>query len=393
MTGEEIRRAAVQADQFDVYTGNANPELARNICRYLNINLGRAEVFEFANENIFVRIVDNAREKDVFLIQPTSRPVNKSIMELLIMIDAFKRASAGRITAVVPYYGYGRSDKKDQPRVPITARLIADMVTVAGANRLLTVDLHQGQIQGFFNIPVDELTAVHLLSSHFRRMQLENLVVVTDLGFAKRARNFAALLEAPLAIVEKRRIGNQDRTEVLNVIGDVRGKRAIIVDDEIDTAGTLIQIVNALQREGVTEMYACATHAILSDPSVERIDQSQLREVVVTDSVPIPPEKRGGKIKVISLAPLIAEAIVRIHRGQSVGALFTSEVNFTQEMLLWDIDGKSDRTPGDGANGRSGEAAQPSGPADAPGRLTARRAPTAAGRPDARPRRQETRPT
>jgi hypothetical protein len=215
--------------------------------------------------------------------------------------------------------------------------------------------------------------------------------VVTDLGFAKRARTFAELLDAPLAIVEKRRIGNQDRTEVLNVIGDVRGKRAIIVDDEIDTAGTLIQIVNALQREGVTEMYACATHAILSDPSVERIDQSQLREVVVTDSVPIPPEKRGGKIKVISLAPLIAEAIVRIHRGQSVGALFTSdEVNFTQEMLLWDIDGKSDRTPGEGANGRSGETAQPSGPADAPGRLTARRAPTGAGRPDVRPRRQET---
>jgi len=391
VSGTEIREAAVQADQFDVYTGNANPELARNIGRYLNINLGRAEVFEFANENIFVRIVDNAREKDVFLIQPTSRPVNKSIMELLIMIDAFKRASAGRITAVVPYYGYGRSDKKDQPRVPITARLIADMITVAGANRLLTVDLHQGQIQGFFNIPVDELTAVHLLSGHFRRKQIENLVVVTDLGFAKRARTFAELLDAPLAIVEKRRIGNQDRTEVLNVIGDVRGKRAIIVDDEIDTAGTLIQIVNALQREGVTEMYACATHAILSDPSVERIDQSQLREVVVTDSVPIPPEKRGGKIKVISLAPLIAEAIVRIHRGQSVGALFTSdEVNFTQEMLLWDIDGKSDRTPGEGANGRSGETAQPSGPADAPGRLTARRAPTGAGRPDVRPRRQET---
>jgi ribose-phosphate pyrophosphokinase len=328
----------LQADQFDVYTGNANPVLARNICRYLGIDLGRMEVFEFANENIFVRIIDNAREKDVFLIQPTSRPVNQSIMELLIMIDAFKRASAGRITAVVPYYGYGRSDKKDQPRVPITARLIADMLTVAGANRILTVDLHQGQIQGFFNIPVDELTAVHLLSGHFRQMQLENLVVVTDLGFAKRARTFAELLDAPLAIVEKRRIGNQDRTEVLNVIGDVRGKRAIIVDDEIDTGGTLIQIVNALGREGVTEMYACATHAVLSDPAIDRIAESALREVVVTDSIPIAPEKRGGKIKVITLAPLIAEAIVRIHRGQSVGALFTSEVQFTQEMLLWDVE-------------------------------------------------------
>ncbi len=368
MSGKEIREAAVHADQFDVYTGNANPELARNICRYLNINLGRAEVFEFANENIFVRIVDNAREKDVFLIQPTSRPVNQSIMELLIMIDAFKRASAGRITAVVPYYAYGRSDKKDQPRVPITARLIADMITVAGANRLLTMDLHQGQIQGFFNIPVDELTAVHMLSSHFLKKQIQNLVVVTDLGFAKRARTFAQLLDAPLAIVEKRRIGNQDRTEVLNVIGDVRGKRAIIVDDEIDTAGTLIQIANALEREGVTEMYACATHAVLSDPAVERIDQSLLREVVVTDSIPIPPEKRGSKIKVISLAPLIAEAIVRIHRGQSVGALFTSEVHFAEEMLLWDVDGQTDRTPSEGANERSGETAQTSRAADAPGR-------------------------
>jgi ribose-phosphate pyrophosphokinase len=351
VSGSETRKSAVGADQFDVYTGNANPELARNICRYLNIDLGSAEVFEFANENIFVRIVDNAREKDVFLIQPTSRPVNKSIMELLIMIDAFKRASAGRITAVVPYYAYGRSDKKDQPRVPITARLIADMITVAGANRLLTMDLHQGQIQGFFNIPVDELTAVHMLSSHFRQKEIQNLVVVTDLGFAKRARTFAQLLDAPLAIVEKRRIGNQDRIEVLNVIGDVRGKRAIIVDDEIDTAGTLIQIVNALEREGATELYACATHAVLSDPAVERIRESALCEVVVTDSVPIPPEKRIDKIHVISVAPLIAEAIARIHRGQSVGALFTSEVHFTQEMLLWDIDGGTTRAAA-GGNGR-----------------------------------------
>jgi ribose-phosphate pyrophosphokinase len=355
VTDSDIQEAALPAaDEFDVYTGNANPELAKNICRYLGINLGKAEVFEFANENIFVRIVDNARAKDVFIIQPTSRPVNQSIMELLIMIDAFKRASAGRITAVVPYYSYGRSDKKDQPRVPITARLIADMITVAGANRLLTVDLHQGQIQGFFNIPVDELTAVHLLSAHFRQMQLENLVVVTDLGFAKRARTFAQLLEAPLAVVEKRRIGNSDQAEVLNVIGDVRGKRAIIVDDEIDTAGTLTQIVNALQREGVTELYACATHAVLSGKAVERIAQSNLREVVVTDSIPIPPEKRGGKIKVISLAPLIAEAIDRIHRGHSVGALFTSEVNSTQEMLLWDMDGHAGRA---GGNGRSADQA------------------------------------
>ena len=346
------------ADQFQIYTGNANRDLAQKICLYLHSELGDVEVFEFANENIFVKILENVREKDVFIIQPTCSPVNKSIMELLIMIDAFKRASAGRITAVVPYYGYGRSDKKDQPRVPITARLIADMLTVAGANRLLTVDLHQGQIQGFFNIPVDELTAVHLLSGHFRQKEIENLVVVTDLGFAKRARTFAQLLNAPLAIVEKRRIGNEDRTEVLNVIGDVRAKRAIIVDDEIDTGGTLIQIVEALQREGVTEMYACATHAVLSGPAVERIAESALREVVVTDSIPIPSEKRGGKIKVISLAPLIAEAIVRIHHGRSVGALFTSEVHVTQEMLLWDMGSDSGR-PAAGGNGQSPAGAGP----------------------------------
>ena len=228
-------------------------------------------MFEFANENIFVRILDNVREKDVFLIQPTCRPVQKSIMELLIMIDAFKRASAGRITAVVPYYAYGRSDKKDQPRVPITARLIADMISVAGADRLLTMDLHQGQIQGFFNIPVDELTAVHLLSNYFVQKGVENPVVVTDLGFAKRARAFAELVGAPLAIVEKRREANDDRAEVLNVIGEVRGKRAIIVDDEVDTFGTMSQICRALEREGVVEMFACATHGVLSGPAADRI--------------------------------------------------------------------------------------------------------------------------
>jgi ribose-phosphate pyrophosphokinase len=191
------RAATYSSDEFDLYTGNANPELARKIARYLGRELGRAEVFEFANENIFVRIEDNARDRDVFVVQPTNSPVQKSIMELLIMIDAFKRASAGRITAVVPYYAYGRSDKKDQPRVPITARLVADMISVAGADRVLTMDLHQGQIQGFFSIPVDELTAVHMLSNYFKRLELEDLVVVTDLGFAKRARTFAEILEAP----------------------------------------------------------------------------------------------------------------------------------------------------------------------------------------------------
>jgi ribose-phosphate pyrophosphokinase len=220
--------------------------------------------------------------------------------------------------------------------VPITARLIADMITVAGADRVLTMDLHQGQIQGFFNIPVDELTAVHMLSNYYRHKRIEDPVVVTDLGFAKRARTFAELLDAPMAIIEKRRVGNLDRAEVMNVIGDVRGKRAIIVDDEIDTAGTLVEIVRALEREGVTEIYACATHGVLSEPAVDRIAASSLREVVLTDSVPLPERKRLAKITTLSVAPLIGEAIRRIHRGESVGALFSSEVALTQEMLLWE---------------------------------------------------------
>jgi ribose-phosphate pyrophosphokinase len=323
-------------DQLGIYTGNANPDFARKICRYLNVDLGRAEVFEFSNENIFVKILDNVRERDVFLVQPTCSPVNKSIMELLIMIDAFKRASAGRITAVVPFFGYGRSDKKDQPRVPITARLVADMITVAGANRVLTMDLHQGQIQGFFNIPVDELTAVHLLSNYYRHKDIVDPVVVTDLGFAKRARTFAELLEAPLAVIEKRRVGNLDRAELLNVIGEVRARQAVIVDDEIDTAGTLVEIVRALQDEGVGEIFACATHGVLSEPAVERIAEAGLREVVLTDTIPLQPYKRLPKITTISVAPLFAEAIRRIHQGESVGALFSSDLKLVQEMSLWE---------------------------------------------------------
>jgi ribose-phosphate pyrophosphokinase len=326
-------------EDFDLYTGNANPDLARKIGRYLGKELGGVDVFQFANENIFVKILDNVRQKDVYLVQSTCSPVNDSIMELLIMLDAFKRASAGRITAVVPYYAYGRSDKKDQPRVPITARLVADMIQVAGADRVLTMDLHQGQIQGFFNVPVDELTAVHLLSNYFRQKQLENLVVVTDLGFAKRARAFAELLDAPLAVIEKRRVGNLDRSEVMNVIGEVHGKRAIIVDDEIDTAGTLMETVDALRREGIEEMYACATHGVLSSPSVERIADSGLLEVVVTDTVPLPQAKRIPLIRTLSVAPLIGEAIRRIHNGTSVGALFSSEIQLVQEMVLWEDGG------------------------------------------------------
>jgi ribose-phosphate pyrophosphokinase len=223
------------------------------------------------------------------------------------------------------------------------------MISVAGADRMLTMDLHQGQIQGFFNIPVDELTAVHILSRYFLEKHLEECVVVTDLGFAKRARAFAELLDAPLAIVEKRRHGNLDRAEVINVIGEVSGRKAIIVDDEIDTAGTLIEITRALEREGVTEIYACATHGVLSDPAAERIANSTLREVVITDSVPLPAARHAPQVKILSVAPLIGEAIKRIHRGESVGALFSSEVSFTQEMLLWEdgLAGGDARDPAD----------------------------------------------
>jgi ribose-phosphate pyrophosphokinase len=374
VTPSQGSEAPVYTDAFEIYHGNSNPDLARKIARWLGTEPGKAEVFQFANENIFVRILDNVREKDVFLIQPTCHPVNQSIMELLILIDAFKRASAGRITAVVPFYAYGRSDKKDQPRVPITARLIADMITVAGADRVLTMDLHQGQIQGFFNIPVDELTAVHMLSRYWIDKGLADCVVVTDLGFAKRARAFAEILNAPLAIIEKRRIGNLDRAELMNVIGDVKGKRAIIVDDEIDTAGTLIETVRALDREGVGEIYACATHGVLSDPAIDRIRDSSLREVVLTDTIPLTPAKRLRKITTLSVAPLIGEAIKRIHRGESVGALFSSEVRLNQEMLLWE-EGleRSDTDAGAGGAAADGSAdAEPSRPLASAGRGGAR---------------------
>lgn len=310
-------------DELKVFTGNAHPMLAKAICEYLNIPLGKAEVFEFKNENIFVRVQENVRERDVFVIQPFSTPVNKNMVELLIMIDAFKRASAGRITAVIPYYAYGRTDKKDQPRVPITARLIADLLTTAGANRLLTIDLHAAQIQGFFNIPVDELTALFILSDYWKGKTLDNLVVVaTDIGISAHARDMAAKLNAPLAIIEKRRIGNVDTTETLNIIGEVKGMRALTIDDEIDTAGSLIGVVNTLLEHGATEVYACCTHPILSGPAIERIAKSPIKEVVVTDTIPLDKKKRLDKITVLPIAPLLGEAIHRIHTGLSIGAMF-----------------------------------------------------------------------
>ncbi len=310
-------------DELKVFTGNAHPVLAKSICDYLKLPLGRAEIFEFSNENIFVRILDNVRERDVFVVQPLTSPVNKNIVELLIMIDAFKRASAGRITAVIPYYGYGRTDKKDQPRVPITARLVADLLTTAGANRLLTVDLHAAQIQGFFNIPVDELTALTILANYWKQKGFDDFTVVaTDIGITKRARDLAAKLNVPLAIIEKRRMGNNDTTETMNVIGEVKGRRALTVDDEIDTAGSLTNAVKTLLSKGATEVYSCCTHPIFSGPAIERISSSPVKEVVVTDTVPVKDGKKLDKIVVLSMAPLLGEAINRIHTGLSVGALF-----------------------------------------------------------------------
>jgi ribose-phosphate pyrophosphokinase len=335
----------VYADEFSIYAGNANKPLANLITRYLRTELGKAEVFKFANDNIFVRVMENVREQDVFLVQPTSRPVNDSVMELLIMIDAFKRASAGRITAVVPYYAYGRSDKKDQPRVPITARLIADMLTVAGADRVLTMDLHQGQIQGFFSIPVDELTAVNILSRYIREKNLDDIVVVSELGFAKKARNFAEILQAPLAIVEKRRVGNEDKTELMNIIGEVSGKTAVIIDDEIDTAGSLLEAVSALVAEGAGAIYSCATHGVFSNGSLDRIAASPITEVIVTDTIPLPASANRDRVTVLSIAPLFGEAIKRIHRGESVGALFSSEVQLVEEMTFWGSHEDEDEPP------------------------------------------------
>jgi len=313
-------------DELKVFTGNAHPALAKQITEYLGMPLGKCEVFQFSNENIFVRILENIRQCDVFVVQPICSPVNQSLVELLIMLDAMKRASAGRITAVVPYYGYGRTDKKDQPRVPITARLVADMLTVAGANRLLTVDLHAEQIQGFFNIPVDELTALFILRDYFREKKLNDLVVVaTDIGITRRARDLAARMNAPLAIMEKRRLGNQDGTETLNVIGEVEGKTALTVDDEIDTAGSLVNTVSTLLERGAKEVYACATHPIFSGPAIERMSPCLVKEVVVTDTVPVSDKKKLDKITVLPIAPLLGEAIHRIHTGLSIGAMFEQE--------------------------------------------------------------------
>ncbi len=312
---------------LSVFSGTAHPDLAKAVCRYLGVPLGRSEVVKFSNENIFPKINQNVREHDVFVIQPTYPNVSDSILELLIMIDALKRASASRITAVVPYFSYGRSDKKDQPRVPITARLLADMLQTAGADRLLTVDLHAGQVQGFFNIPVDELTAMNLLCDYIRGMELIDPVVVAgDLGFAKRARNFANLIGASVAFVEKRRLGNEGRSEQLGVIGDVRGKTAIVIDDEIDTAGSITGAASIVMQEGARQVYAACTHALLTGHAMDLLARSPIVEIIATDTVYRGSEKRLPNFTTLSVSLLLGEAISRIHTGESVGALFGAPV-------------------------------------------------------------------
>ena len=308
-----------------IFAGNSHPQLVEDICAYLNQSVGQVEVFKFSNDNTFVRILENVRQKDVFILQSTIEPVNDHIMELLIMIDAAKRASAGRITAVVPFYSYARTDKKDQPRVPITGRLVADLLETAGAERVVMVDLHAGQVQGFFQVPVDELTAMPKLVEYFVERDLDDPVVVaTDIGISKKARDFADSINAPLAIVEKRRLGNDDRVESLNVIGDVDGHPVILFDDEIGTGGTMISAADAITKRGSTDIYAVATHGVLSgDTSTRLAEVSHIKEVVITDTVPLSADKVNFKMKVLSVAPLLGEAIKRIHEGRSVGELFT----------------------------------------------------------------------
>jgi ribose-phosphate pyrophosphokinase len=315
-------------EDLAIFSGTANRELAEEICGYLGCPLRGADVFKFANDNTFVRLHRSVRGQHAFVVQPTCAPVNDNLMELLIMMDALRRDSAGDITAVVTYFGYGRTDKKDQPRVPITARLVADMITVAGATRFMTMDLHADQIQGFFTIPVDDITAFHMQSVYFREKGIEDAVVVApDVGATKIGRDFAQALDVPLAIIEKRRERTKGRkTQVLSLIGEVQGRNAIIFDDEIDTAGTVRDATLFLKSKGAKDVYACVTHAILSDPGPERLNEAGLAELVVTNTVPISEEKRqkmgNVKITTLSVGPLLGEVIRRIYLGISVGEMF-----------------------------------------------------------------------
>ncbi len=313
-------------NHISIFTGNSNPELAKSICDHLNVSLTDVMVTRFSEGEIRVKIQDNIRGKDVFIIQSTCPPPNENIMELLIMIDAARRASAKRITAVLPYYGYARQDRKDQPRVPITAKLVANLIVAAGADRVLTMDLHANQIQGFFDIPVDHLYAINVLCDYFNSKKLKNLVVVSpDVGGIKMARAYAKKLGAGLAIVDKRR-ESPEKTEVMHILGDVKGKHAVLVDDIIATAGSMIEAATAISREGVKDVYAAVTHGILSGNAIDKIKQSKiLKEVIITNSIPLGKEKKISKIKQISVAPLLAEAIARIHNEESISSLFEDQ--------------------------------------------------------------------
>lgn len=304
-----------------LFGGTGCPTLAEEISQYLGVPLSGRDIIQFPNENIFVRLHESVRGQDVFLIQTTSSPVNYNIMELLIFLDALRRASPDRITAVIPYLAYGRSDKKDQPRVPITARLVADMITIAGADRYITLDLHADQIQGFFSIPGDTLTAFSILSDYLREKHLEDTVVVAaDLGFAKKARNLAEELELPLAIIEKRRVARD--TEALTLVGEVKGRDVIIVDDEVDTASSMVNAVRTVRENGARDIYLCFAHAVFSPPAAERLRDLEVKEIVTTNSIPLPPEKRLPNLVVLSVAPLLGEVILRVHEGRSVGEVF-----------------------------------------------------------------------
>lgn len=310
-----------------IFTGNSHPELANEIAEILGLKVGSSKVSKFSNGEISVDINDTVRGADVFVIQPICEPVNDSLMELLIMMDAFKRASAGRITAVIPHYAYARQDRKAKARQPITAKLVADLIDTAGADRVLTMDLHATQIQGFFNIPVDNLEGVPLLAKHFKELNIGNdeLVVVSpDIGGVKRTRNFSEFVSAPIAIVDKRR-PRPNVSEIMNIIGDVKGKVVVLVDDIIDTAGSIVNAAEALLKMGAKEVYACCTHAVLSGPAIERIKESNLKELIVLNTINLPEEKRLDKINVLSVAPLFAEAIRRIYEDLPVSRIFDED--------------------------------------------------------------------
>ncbi|MBU1912256.1 MAG: ribose-phosphate pyrophosphokinase [Candidatus Omnitrophica bacterium] len=307
---------------MNIIAGNANPKLAQEICRYLKMPLSDALVTTFSEGEIRVKIDENVRGRDVFIIQPTCPPVNDNLMELLILIDALKRASAKRITAVLPYFGYARQDRKDQPRVPITAKLVANLITKAGADRILTVDLHAGQIQGFFDIPMDHLYAVNIFVNHIKKIRLKDIVIVSpDVGGIKMARAYAKKFEAPLAIVDKRRISGEE-TEAMNILGDIKGKNLIIIDDLVATASSLVEAAAALKKQGGKDIYAAITHPVLSGPAIKRINDSVIKKLFVTNTIPVENGKKHKKIEVLSIAPLLAEAIKRIHDEESVSCLF-----------------------------------------------------------------------